>query len=279
MKFLPIFCFFFLLVSSCFVMAAENMEYKHVDRSPTVLEKETFAALKKKFPGIIIDKNLKTLREISESQEYLNFLSEKYPHLKPVESFEIIDKKIVPPKALYFKFFNEQFLIPTLEEVQDDEQWFVHRIMTTRWAFEACKRGNQSIYVRPTGQNRKGVLLNPIGNKVIERRLGFSPKKKYTQSLEDQQELRILVLLDQPLFTLVWVHLDEDVRWLKMLFEKHGRSNGMLWAIIQDPILFDRILYTFATDKAFLKFLYDPIDVEAETRKRLGMTDPEKKRD
>lgn len=279
MKRLAIFSVFFLVICSNVVMAAENMEYKHVDRSPTMLEQKTFDTLKKKFPGEIIDGSLKNLREISKSQEYLNFLSEKYPHLKPVESFEVIDKMVVPPKALYFKFFNEQFLIPTLEEVQDDEQWFVHRIMTTRWAFEACKRGNQSIYVRPTGQVRKGVLLNPIGNKVIKRRLGFSPKKKYTKTREDQQELGILVLLDQPLFPLAMIHLDEDVRWLKMLFEKHGRSDGILWAIIQDPILFDRILYTFATDKAFLKCLYDPIDVEAETRKRLGMTDSKKKED
>ena len=259
-------------ISATFIgYATENMEYKHVDRSLNVLEQKTFDILKEKFPGEVIDGGLKTLREISKSQEYLDFLSEKYPYLKPVESFEIIDKKVVPPKTLYFKFFNETLLIPTLEEVQGDEQWVVHRIMTTKWAFYGAKRGNQSIYVRPNGQDRKGHIFKmPLGDTVIERRLGIKPKKNYTQ---DQEEFRILVLFDQPLFTLAQVHLDEDTRWLKTLFAKHGRSDGMLWAIIQDPILFDRILYTFATDIAFLKCAYDPIDVDAETRKKLGMTE------
>ena len=63
-------------------------------------------------------------------------------------------------------------------------------------------------------------------------------------------------------------HLDEDVRWIKTLFEKHGQSDGSLRIAVQDPILFYRILYAFSTHDTFLKCLYDPIDVDARIRAR-----------
>ena len=273
MKFLTTFCLLLVVTGTRLAVAEENMEYKHVDSNITALEKETFDVLKMRYPGEILDRNLKTLREISESPEYLNFLSRKYPDLEPVETFRVIDERVVPPKALYFGFFNEQFHIPTLAEIQDDEQWVIHRIVTTKWAFYAIKRSSDAPhYARSNTEQvvRRGLLGRmPLSDQVVERRLGIKPKAKYTQMPEDQEELAVLIFIIQPLFSLAKEHLNEDVRWLRSLFEEHGRSDGMLWAVLQDPILFDRILYTFTTDKTFLKCVYSPIDVDAQVRRRL----------
>lgn len=273
MKFLTTFCLLLVVTGARLAIAGENMEYEHVNSNLTELEKETFEVLKRRYPGEILDRNLKTLREISESPEYLYFLSRKYPHLKPVKTFGIIDEKVIPPKTLYFKFFNEQFQIPTLAEIQDDEQWVIHRIVTTKWAFYAIKRGGDAPhYARSNTEQvvRRGLLGRmPLSDQVVERRLGIKPKKKYTQMPKDQEELAVLIFIIQPLFSLAKEHLDEDVRWLRTLFEKQGRSDGMLWAVLQDPILFDRILYTFTTDETFLKCVYSPIDVEAQVRRKL----------
>lgn len=273
MKFLTTFCLLLVVTGTRLAVAEENMEYKHVDSNITALEKETFDVLKMRYPGEILDRNLQTLREISESPEYLSFLSQKYPDLEPVKTFGVIDERVIPSKALYFKFFNEQFHVPTLAEIQDDEQWVIHRIVTTKWAFYAIKRsGDAPHYARSNTEQvvRRGLLGRmPLSDQVVERRLGIKPKAKYTQMPEDQEELAVLIFIIQPLFSLAKEHLNEDIRWLRSLFEEHGRSDGMLWAVLQDPILFDRILYTFTTDKTFLKCVYSPIDVDAQVRRRL----------
>ena len=273
MKFLTTFCLLLVVTGARLAIAEDNMEYKHVNGNLTTLEKETFDVLKRRYPGEILDQNLNTLREISESPDYLSFLSRKHPYLKSVKTFGVIDERVVPPKALYFKFFNEQFHIPVLAEIQDDEQWVIHRIVTTKWAFYAIKRsGDAPHYARSNTEQivRRGLLGRmPLSDPVVERRLGIKPKEKYTQMPKDQEELAVLIFIIQPLFSLAKEHLDEDVRWLRSLFEEHGRSDGMLWAVLQDPILFDRILYTFTTDKTFLKCVYSPIDVEAQVRRRL----------
>ncbi len=63
-----------ILMSAGLYAADTATKYKHEDRALTALDKETVALLKKKFPGELLDKKLKTLRELSESSEYLNFL-------------------------------------------------------------------------------------------------------------------------------------------------------------------------------------------------------------
>ena len=103
------------------MLADTATKYKHEDRALTALEKETVALLKKKFPGELLDKKLKTLRELSESSEYLSFLSERYPNLAPFAAFEDFDKKVVPPKERYLKFCQDYLGIAKAEEITDDE--------------------------------------------------------------------------------------------------------------------------------------------------------------
>ena len=79
-----------------------------------------------------------------------------------------------------------------------------------------------------------------------------------------------LLILDtfEPLLWLAAPIRAEDGRWIKSLFAEYGQSDGMLRLVVQDPMLFDRILYAFSTDTTFLKWLYDPIDVDGELHRR-----------
>ncbi len=52
--------------------------------------------------------------------------------------------------------------------------------------------------------------------------------------------------------------LHADVRWIQALFEKHGRSDSLLYIALQHPDLINRIHAAFTTDKTFLKFVYAP---------------------
>ena len=69
-----------------------------------------------------------------------------------------------------------------------------------------------------------------------------------------------------PLGSVAKAHLAEDRRWIKAVFEKHGTTEGSLWIALQDPILFNSILYAFTTDETFLASVYSTVDRHERVR-------------
>ena len=280
MRILTTFCFF-LFIFTC-VFAAEA-KYMHEQRQLNALEKETFATLKEQFPGELLDVGLETLHNLSESPEYLNFLAKVYPHVEPLKDFEKVPAvnfdnvlcKIVPSKKRYFKYYSEQFYIPVENvtvEVTDEEHFLVHQKVTEGWIEEAIKRGrDKPMYNRPENlriPNSVHLLKTLQGRKMLKDRLdidvGTTPK------ITPAQGTQIVMLFNLPLMKISGAHLDEDVRWIKVLFEKHGQANGLLWVALQDPILFARICHAFTTDTTFLNFVnYDPVEVGDKHTERL----------
>ena len=234
--------------------------YRHAEREPTALEAEAYAALKQQFTGDVLDAELHTLRELAESRVYLQFLEERFPAAAPIVMFEDVFDKVLPPKERYLPFFHAQFAVQTVEEIGDEEQVVAHRFASGYWMLNAYQRGADKHPRWRAGRHWRKLqmdmrsLLQPEARKMLEARLGISAEGR----LGGPGTWGRIIQTFGPLMTLASVHLDEDVRWIKTLFEKHGQSDGMLWVAIQDPILFDRILYAFSTDKTFLKCLYDP---------------------
>ena len=249
-------CFFIISICLYALSTLDALAYKHEERSLTGTEKTHFAILKEKFPGELLDPKFNTLRTLAGSTVYFDFLSQIHPKLTPFTNFwEDFDRQIMPPKARYLKFCQEYLNIPSAEEITDDEHYLIHHIATSSWGSEAAQRGGDRV---PNLQNGKPFRLGhvlafkPIGKEIFQRRKGKPGAFAFV--LLTAQE-----------------HLDEDVRWIKVLFEKYGQSDGFLYIALQDPILFYRILYAFRTDTAFLKCVYDPIDLDAERRQRLGL--------
>ncbi len=241
-----------LFINTCLLAVDAPPEYKHEDRVLNPLEKETFNILKKKFPSELLDAKLKSLRALAESSEYLAFLDKTYPKLAPFKDLEDFDSKVTPPKDRYLQFCQDYLNIETAGEITDNEQFVIHHILTSSWASEASQRGKDKPPDLQSGKPyRLGPVLafKPIGKEILKRRAAKSTA--FTALLITAQS-----------------HLNEDTRWLKALFEKHGKSNACLQIALQDPMLFYRILYTFSSDTTFLKCLYDPVDVNAERRKR-----------
>ena len=240
--------------------------YKHKHRELTPLEKEIFDLLKKKFPGELLNKNLETLRELSDSNEYLNFLSKKYPEQVPFTTFQDIFYKILPPnQELYFNlFFQKQLNIQTIKDIEDDEFFVAYAYMAAYWTMGAYERGgDEPPSLRLSSSHRIGqyiIAKTPMGKKLLEHRLGIQDI-----NIDDWE---IILTTFEPLLWLSTPIREEDERWIKSLFDKHGQSDGLLRLIVQDPMLFDRILYTFSTDTTFLRWLYDTVDVDAKLHER-----------
>ena len=261
------FLLFCLLFSCIYTLPGYPEIYEHEHREFTPLEKETFDALKNEFSNELLDAELKTLNELARSNTYKNFLIEAHPEASlPPEFPEIVDAdgqivddklyKILPPKERYLTYYTDQFWVQTLDEVTTLEHFIVHYEETGKWIFKAVKRGGDTPeYLRTEGHQRGGPLgRSPAFQAMMRHRFGIEIKEKPDMSNLPQ----IMSVFDFPLTGLTSELIDADVRWIQALFEKHGKSEGILRVALQNPGLFNRILYAFTTDKTFLKFIYEP---------------------
>ena len=240
--------------------------YQHKFRELTPLEKEAFDTLKKKFTGELLDAELKTLNELAKSNEYKDFLAKVHPDASlPSEYAEIVTAdgqivdgtlyQILPPKERYLKYYAEQFGVQTLNEVTTLEHFMVHYQEAGNWIFKAVKRGGDTPeYLRTQGPRTGAPLGRSLAfHAMMKHRFGIKIKEKPDTSTIPQ----IMHVFNFPLTGLTSELMDADVHWIQTLFEKHGKSDGILWIALQNPGIFNRILYAFTTDKTFLKFIYE----------------------
>ena len=253
---------------------AHPMENTHEPREATRLEKETFHLLKKKFPGEILDQNLKTLNEIAQMPEYQDFLTKAYPVTKPIQeieeiiNFEKTVNKILPPKESYLTYYTEYFHIKALEEVEDFEHLFIHLQLTDNWVYHAIKLGEDiSRNARPKETRLPSIMKlmkTPLFRKMMEARFGISAKLEMSPDVMTE----IVRYVGIPMHRMTKVLLSTDAHRISTLFKKHGSADGMLWIAIQYPVLFERIRYAFTTNTTFINYLHAaPIAAEADAQR------------
>ncbi len=267
MKIVTIFIFF-LFLSVSLTFANENgIQFREF----TDIEQETFDILKKKFPGEILDANLKTLHELAESPEYKNFLKKAYPDaIIPPEFIEFLNSegpliddilyKIRPPKKQYMNYYREYFGVETADEVTDTEHFIVHYEITGTWIYLAKNRGGDS----PIYSGNQRLRLSSRASAKIRRSLQFEEMIKHRRW---GIGIEVMRNFEFPLFPIAERRLANDTRWIHTLFEDYGHNDGILRVALQKPMLLSKLRYVFATDTALLRFIYtDPADAEAAER-------------
>ena len=205
----------------------------------------------------MLDENLETLHFLSDSDAYVSFLSKKHPEHAPITAFQDFYYTVPPPKEYYFQFFAEHFGVSSIEDIDADELSLAHETASGTWAFWGHKHGGDkapSLRGLPQRNGIRTLMGTQKGRKILESRGVIKPNEKIGfYSIRD-----IFFALD----AIGSAQREEDFRWIKHLFDKHGESDGMIWLAVQDPILLDRILYTFSTHTTFLKSVFDPIEIK-----------------
>ena len=238
-------------------------KFDHDIRELTPAEKQTFNALKKKFPGGILDAELKTLHQLIESTEYKDFLTKTYPDaILPPYFAEALQPhiqrlyKIRPPKERYRTYYTQHFGVQKLDAVTETEHFMVHYEVTNNWIFKAIKlSGDTPEYLRPKGPLSGAPLHKvPPFTEMMNRRFNT----EYTDQIDPATYGAIFRNFSSPMFLVAFELLDADVRWIQAIFEKHSRSDTLLYIALQNPALISRIRAAFTTDKTFLKFVYAP---------------------
>ena len=194
-------------------------------------EKKTFALLRAKFPGSLLDKDFKTLRELANSALYLAYVKRteqqaKSFKTKPFKTFnEFLDT--TPPSAdsLLLPLFKKHF------RHRPDDQTIAHfyQIVVLFQSFEITEP--TGLRVQHLEKKFDRLYTSPIFHNVIDLVRG---NRKEFDAFEDAYQ------------NLAKERSEAARKEVQERFHKYAQDDGFLWLAIEEPRTFGFILNTFA---------------------------------
>ena len=193
------------------------------------LSKETFTKLRSMFPGPILDKNFKTLKKITSSKVYLDFLKQAYRVDKSFQTFDEFVDAVSPSDGRYRSFLNEHIENPTDADIRGIHQLALIYRRSNIMMVHAELAKKSSYLQKALMEKNFAVHKKPIADWWYSSELA---KKNETQSM--------LLFLGFEYFVLETEK--EDTDWIQAQFNNYGQAEGMLWVAIRNPILTREIL-------------------------------------
>ena len=253
--------FFFILGSSAISddQASSRNAEEAVHQSR---RSEVFAELRRMFPGPILDEDFKTLKQVTRSKVYLDYLKSEFPTDEPFETLEAFINVAPPPVERYQNFLNKHF-----EKVSEADFLGIHQLTllerrANMMLLSAKETGNAK-YRRASTQLSSFKLLPDH----LRRRLetidpttiwSFRLKRDHARFLwesrfreaDEAERMRFIDLRMQ--FAVETEKADTD--WIQAKFETHGQDEGLLWIAVENPILIGEIIANFPPPRTELFF-------------------------
>ena len=212
----------------------ETLAPEPIATKPTPAE-DTFEALRRKHPTVILDDNFVTLREVTASDIYMEFLTQEYPTDEPFQTYAAYLQVAPPDPGRYLPFLETWIGEPT-----DDDIAAVHR-MTERF-----RETNISVFV--------GIDVRNVRT-VFEKRLGVLEEAPVDEFLK-RHHLEETKHFANAFEAFVAETEAADARWLHKQFEeRHGIHSGMLWSVLQKPALIGELMQHFSSKDLFLDWV------------------------
>ena len=195
---------------------------------------DTFVKLRRMFPNAILDDALKTLREVTRSQPYLDFLTQESPIEEPFQTFDEYLEVAPPDVERYLPFLKKRIGAPTDEDIET-----LHRMTV------ASREANFILYrqdfdaqdVWEIFEKKFEIFSGPLVEGFLKRH-----QLKAAQFAEDFEPF---VVQTETI----------DARWLHEQFEEHGVDEGLLWGAIGNPVLIGELLQNLSNPNLFLRWV------------------------
>ncbi len=209
---------------------------------------KVFQALQAAFAGRLENHgNFTSLREITTSQIYMDYLAAVYKPQRGVKTLEAYFQSTPPDAERYAPYLQEIDVEPTEENIAA-----IHRITTVHREnayIRATLQGADEPNLRDVFQELARtlrILNEPIVKDFMEKRKGpigadIEAKAEDTAFFSDQ--------------TFANKTLETDARWLREHIVQHGTDDGLLWAALYNPALIGEILLNFNSTKTFLLWI------------------------
>lgn len=204
---------------------------------PTPTENAVFKTLREKYQNPVLDADFKTLKEVTASKTYLDFLKQEYPTSKPFKTLEEFIKVAPPSVERYQDYLKEIFKKPTNEDLIG-----IHRLTLV------YRSGNVMITEAMETQNVKD-MQTAIQKKT--QAITKEPIKTWWRSRFSEAGMAQFTAFFTKFEKFVIETEQADTLWIRKQIEKHGQESGILWVAIRKPVLIGEILNNFANKKSF----------------------------
>lgn len=230
--------FFTLLTFAVMFCLFGNVTFPDI---PTPAENAVFTELREKYQNSILDVDFKTLKEITASKTYLDFLKQEYPTDKPFKTLEEFVKVASPTVERYQDYLKEIFKKPT-----DEDLIGIHQLTIV------YRRGNVMMTEAMETQNIKDMQA---AIQIKTRAVTKEPIRTWWRSRFSEPGMTQSMLFFTRFEKFVLETEQADTLWIREQIEKHGQESGILWIAIRKPVLMGEILNNFANKKAFLSWV------------------------
>lgn len=209
--------------------------------TPTPAENVVFTKLREKHQNPILDEDLKTLKEITSSKMYLDFLKQEHPTVKSFKTLEAFIKVAPPTVERYQGYLNEIFKAPT-----DEDFIGIHRLTLV------YRRGNAMLNQAMETQNIKDMQA---AIKEKTQAVTKEPIRTWWRSRFSGSSMAQFTTFFTRFEKFVIETEKADTLWIREQIEKHGQESGILWVAIHKPVLIGEILNNFRSAESFLSWV------------------------
>ena len=219
-----------------------------MQRPPTIAE--TMAALRLEFPGNVLDEDFTRIREIIESETYVEFLKRTYPQENQFQTFDEFWELASIDTEGCLEFLNTYFKPPHAEPTAADVSVLHYMMLHERYINIRLYHGEDV-----ASDTRFEMMINDPVHSWIEQRF---------------------FLIDNGPDILLWIKVlvhfsfwteelqEEDRESLQALFLEHGVQKGLLRVALEEPVRLGYILKDFTDTQIFKRW------VDGEFSKNVG---------
>ena len=212
----------------------ETLAPEPIATKPTPVE-DTFEALRRKHPTVILDDNFVTLRQVTASERYMDFLTQEYPTDEPFQTYEAY-LQVAPPDPGRYRPFLETWI----GEPTDEDIAVIHR-MTARF-----REVNISLFAK---EFAIGDIIQMIEKKLVVFEDGSTDAFLKRNHLDVEN---FIIAFE----AFVAETEAADARWFHKQFEeRHGIHSGMLWSVLRKPALVGELMQHFSSKDLFLDWV------------------------
>ena len=209
-----------------------------MQRPPTIAE--TMAALRAEFPGNVLDEDFTKIREIINSETYLQFLKRTYQEYQ-FQTFDAFWALASVDEAAYLAFLNTYFKPPHAEPTVEDVDALHHIALVERHLNVRLYHGEDKVE-----ESLFEMLMNDPVNAWLEQR--------FTNA---DGGLNAILFLEIFISHSFWIDdlQEEDQERIQAFFLEHGTQKGFLRFALQEPVILGYILKDFTDVQVFKRWV------------------------
>ncbi len=207
-------------------------------RHPSIAE--VMAQLRLEFPGNVLDDDFTRIREIINSETYLDFLKRSYPQENQFQNFDEFWALASVDEERYLELLNKHFKPPLPEPTAEDVAVLHYMTLYQR---------NLNVRMYHGLIEVKGAMVDMMMNEPVHSWL--------EQRFVDADAVHILLLIKLLVYHSILVEelQEEDREKIHALFVEHGTQKGFLRVALQEPVSLGYVLKDFTDVQVFRKWV------------------------